>query len=232
METFSDAKIIDSWLKNASPWTAAVREGQIESRQLVTNRAIIDAILGRSPQSVLDIGCGEGWLARELSTHSIHVDGVDAVGQMINQAKSLGGGNFHVISYEEITAGKLETCADVVVCNFALLGKESVEGLFGAVPTLMQACGTFIVQTLHPVTACGALPYRDGWREGSWCGFSDDFTDPAPWYFRTLESWITLFVRNGFGLLEMREPCHPKTQKPASVIFIAEARVTPAGNRF
>ncbi|HVA54713.1 MAG TPA: class I SAM-dependent methyltransferase [Gammaproteobacteria bacterium] len=230
METFSDAKIIDSWLKNALPWTYAVREGQIESRQLVTNQAIIDAVLSRTPQSVLDIGCGEGWLARELTSHSIRVEGADAVGHLINQAKSAGGDDFHVISYEEITAGKLQTSADVVVCNFALLGKESVEGLFGTVPALMKARGSFIVQTLHPVTACGDLPYRDGWREGSWYGFSGDFTDPAPWYFRTLESWITLFVRNGFGLLEIREPCHPKTQKPASVIFIAEARVTPAGN--
>ncbi|MGA9855813.1 MAG: hypothetical protein WBR29_11105 [Gammaproteobacteria bacterium] len=72
--------IIDSWFKNASPWTAAVREGQIESRKLVTNRVIIDAILSRAPQFVLDIGCGEGWLARKLVSHSIRVEGVDALG--------------------------------------------------------------------------------------------------------------------------------------------------------
>lgn len=137
-----------------------MRQGRIESRQLVTNRAIIGAILSRSPQSVLDVGCGEGWLARELTAHSILVEDVDAVGHLINQAKSAGGGDFHVISYEEITAGKLETSADVVVCNFALLGKESVEGLFSAVPALLKTPGSFIVQTLHPVTACGDLPFQ------------------------------------------------------------------------
>ena len=230
MEIFSDVKIIDSWAKNASPWTAAVRQGQIESRKLVTNQAIIDAILSRAPQSVLDIGCGEGWLARELASRSIRVEGVDAVGHLIAQAKASGESNFHVMSYKEITAGKLHTCADVAVCNFALLGKESVEGLFGAVPALLKTGGSFIVQTLHPVTACGDLPYRDGWREGSWCGLSGDFTDPAPWYFRTLGSWVALFINNGFRVLEMREPCHPKTQKTVSVIFIAEVRAKPTGN--
>jgi len=40
----NDARIVDSWRKNASPWTAAVRENQIASRTLVTNKAIVDAV--------------------------------------------------------------------------------------------------------------------------------------------------------------------------------------------
>lgn len=222
-DPFSDAKIIDSWRKNASPWTTAVRRGQIESRRLVTNRAIIDAVLSRSPQSVLDIGCGEGWLARELSSHAIHVEGVDVIPELIKQAQNAGGGNFRVASYEDIAAGDLETSVDVVVCNFALFGKESVEGLFDAIPSLLTSHGSIIVQTLHPVMMCGDLPYQDGWRKGSWDGFSADFVDPAPWYFRTLESWIRLFARGSLQLLEIREPHHPKTQKPASIVFIAES---------
>ena len=219
---FSDAKIVDSWGKNARPWTDAVREGQIESRRKVTNQAIVDAILSRSPCSVLDIGCGEGWLARELAARNIHVVGVDAVPDFIEVAQRAGGGDFRMASYEEIAAGKVKLSVDVMVCNFALLGKESVEGVFRATPSLLNPHGPFLVQTLHPVIACGDLPYQDGWREGSWAGFSSHFCDPAPWYFRTLESWIKLFVDSGLRLLEVREPIHPKTQKPASVIYIAE----------
>jgi 2-polyprenyl-3-methyl-5-hydroxy-6-metoxy-1,4-benzoquinol methylase len=99
-----------------------VREGQIESRKLVTNQAIIDAILSRAPYFVLDIGCGEGWLARELASRSISVIGVGAVGHLISQAKAAGESSFRVLSYEEITASQLQACVDVVVCNFALLG--------------------------------------------------------------------------------------------------------------
>ena len=29
IDPLSDAKIVDSWRKNASPWTSAVRESQI-----------------------------------------------------------------------------------------------------------------------------------------------------------------------------------------------------------
>jgi len=55
VDPLSDAKIVDSWHKNAAPWTAAVRESQIESRKLVTDRAIVDAVLSRSPATALDI---------------------------------------------------------------------------------------------------------------------------------------------------------------------------------
>lgn len=224
-ERFCDAMITQSWGINAPSWTTAVREGQIETRKLVTDQAIVDTILNHRPDSVLDIGCGEGWLVRELARCNIRVIGTDVIPALIDEARRVGGGDFYALSYEEIAAGKLKVSVDVIVCNFALLGKESVEGLFKVIPTLLTSRGTFIIQTLHPVVACGELPYRDGWREGSWAGFSTDFSDPPPWYFRTLESWIKLFVDHGFQLSEVHEPINPKNQKPASIIFTGK----PAG---
>ena len=221
-DLFREAKILDSWTTNAPAWVAAVREAQIESRRHVTDQAIVDAVLSRSPQTVLDVGCGEGWLARRLAAEHIQVVGIDAVPELIEAARRAGSGDFRVVSYEALAAGTLSVTVDVVVSNFALIGKETVDDVFGAVPSLLNPQGVFIVQTLHPVTACGDLPYQDGWRDGSWDGFSAAFKDPAPWYFRTLESWTTLFTDHDLQLLEQREPIHPKTQKPASVIFIAE----------
>ena len=222
IDPLSDAKIVESWRKNAGPWTSAVRESQIESRTLVTNQAIIDAVVGRSPNVVLDIGCGEGWLVRALAAQGIRAIGVDVVPDLIERAARAGGGEFHVASYEALADGELRIKVDVAAANFALLGKNSVNDLIHRAPTLLSEKGALIVQTLHPLVATGDLPYVDGWRTGSWAGFSADFTDPAPWYFRTIESWVRLFSESGFHILEVREPLHPKTQKPASALFIAE----------
>ena len=223
VDPLSDAKIVDSWGRNAAPWTTAVRGQQIESRRLVTDWAIVEATLARSPRSVLDIGCGEGWLARALAARGIEVIGIDVIPVLIEQARQAGGGDFRVMSYEDVAAGELKLSVDAVVCNFALLGNESVAGLFGVVRSLLKPRGTFLVQTLHPVIACGDHPYQDGWRQGSWAAFNADFSDAAPWYFRTMESWIRLFHKHGLRLLDIREPLHPQTQKPASVIFMAQA---------
>ena len=221
-DPLSDARIADSWRKNASPWTTAVRENQIASRALVTNKAIVDAVLSRSPRTVLDIGCGEGWLARALAEHGVSAVGVDVVPALIEQARKAGGGEFRISSYEDIAAGRLDVSVDLVVANFSLIGKESVEGVIRRAPSLLNSRGSLVIQTLHPVASCGDESYADGWRTGSWAGFSEEFSDPAPWYFRTMESWEVLLADSGFRILETREPVHPETGKPASVIFIAE----------
>ena len=218
----SDARIVDSWRKNASPWTDAVRGNQIESRALITNRSIIEAVMSRSPRTVLDIGCGEGWLVRALAERGVEATGVDVVPALVEQANAAGGGEFRVASYEQIAAGELDMTVDAVVANFSLIGKESVEGVVRRAPELLAEKGALIIQTLHPLVTGGDLPYEDGWRRGSWAGFNDQFTDPAPWFFRTLESWKSLLTDSGFSRIEMREPIHPETGKPASVIFIAE----------
>lgn len=222
MDPLSDEKIVDSWHTNATPWTSAVRDQRIESRRLVTDRAVVDAVMSRKPGSVLDLGCGEGWLVRALSTQGVQrVIGVDVVPALVEQARAAGGGEFRVASYEAIAHGELQVTVDVAVANFALIGKEAVDALIRSTPNLLRPGGALVIQTLHPVIACGDLPYKDGWRTGSWAGFSDDFTDPAPWYFRTLESWVHLIASSGLMLVEMREPIHPTTNKPASVVFIA-----------
>ncbi len=222
MNTFSDKDIIESWQLNARHWISAIRKGEVESRIQVTNKAIIDVITERNPDSVLDVGCGEGWLVRELEKCGIQSLGVDVIDELINSARQEGGGRFNQIAYENLSFNTLKEKFDVVVCNFSLLGNESVMGIFKQVPGLLNDAGAFIVQTVHPVVGCGNKEYIDGWREGSWVGINENFTKPAPWYFRTMETWKTLFVNNGFKLNKITEPVYHKTQTPASVIFIGE----------
>lgn len=216
-----EARILRSWSRNVAPWTTAVRQGQIESRRLVTDGAVIQAVLERAPRTVLDIGCGEGWLVRALLRHGIRAIGVDAIAGLLDQARAAGDGEFRMATYDELAGACADLRADLAVCNFALFGKDSVEALLRALPELLSEGGDLVVQTLHPLTACGDTPYLDGWREGSWNGFSGEFTDPAPWYFRTLESWVRLLGEHGFRLREAREPLHPATGRPVSAIFVA-----------
>lgn len=222
MEPFSDARIVDAWLKNAEPWCDAVRGRQIPSRELVTNQAIISAVLQQSPTSALDLGCGEGWLCRALAAYGVQALGVDVVPALIDRAREMGGAQYETLSYESVAAGALKARADTVICNFSLLGDASVERLIAAVPALLNVGGALVIQTLHPLIACGKGVYEEGWRAGSWAGFSGAFSDPAPWFFRTLSGWVDLLNRCGLALAALYEPLHPHTARPASVIFVAK----------
>ncbi|AIF48315.1 class I SAM-dependent methyltransferase [Dyella japonica] len=219
----SEDQILDAWHANAHAWERAVREGRIESRRLVTDRAILETVRSHEPRTVIDVGCGEGWLARALAAEGVRVLGVDAVPALVEAARSRGGGEFRVLSYDDLAAGLLDERADVVVCNFSLLGGSSVDALLAAVPRLLARGGVLMVQTLHPLMA-EAGPYADGWREGSWAGCGEGFGRPAPWYFRTLAGWVAAFDRAGLCLRDLKEPTHPHTGRPASVIFLAGVR--------
>jgi 2-polyprenyl-3-methyl-5-hydroxy-6-metoxy-1,4-benzoquinol methylase len=227
-----EAQIIRSWYTNAKPWASAIQSGSIRSRKLVTDRAIIEAVLNVSPRRVLDLGCGEGWLARALSSLGLEVTGVDVVPELIAEARRLGGGEFHLQAYDAIVNRQWGGGPfDAAVCNFSLLGKESVELTIGAIGDYLNAPGYLIVQTLHPVTACGDSRYQDGWRPGNWLGFSSEFRDPPPWYFRTLESWISLLRSSRFEVIECREPTAPDGVLPASVIFVGKRCSAEQTNR-
>lgn len=220
-----DEQILASWRRNAAPWSKAVREQQIDSRRLVTDQAIIDAVVSCQPQTVLDLGCGEGWLVRRLLAAGIEAQGVDAVAELLERARHSGVGEYRQLSYEQLADSHIDSPVDAVVCNFSLLGEVAVEQVFAAMPRLLKPEGVLIVQTLHPREACGEFDYQDGWRPGTWQGFSSDFAQPAPWYFRTLESWQSLFSRYGFDDIQFQEPLYPESGKPASVIFTAHLAV-------
>ncbi len=217
-----EAQILDTWHQNAKQWIRAIDNQEIESRNLVTNQAIIDAVLSLKPNTVWDVGCGEGWLCRALQQNGMATFGTDAIPGLIGAA-TLKGGSYAVATYQQIIAGSYlpPEKFEAILFNFALFGNEMVEALLKAIHDLILPAGHLIIQTLHPHTTCGNAAYQDGWRAGSWAGFSDTFCNPAPWYFRTLEGWITLLHNCGFQIHFIKEPIHPNTKKPASLILIA-----------
>lgn len=214
--------ILDAWRGNAAAWTKAVRDGAIASRRLVTDTAMVAAVLSRQPRTVIDLGCGEGWLMRELVERGIDVLGVDAVPALAESAAASGCKTL-TLDYASVVAGGLREQADVLVCNFSLIGGASVDALLCAMPALLASQGVAIIQTLHPWSACGDEAYVDGWRAGSWAGCGEGFSDAAPWYFRTMAGWLASFRAAGLRLRDLREPLHPGTGQPASVIFVLGA---------
>lgn len=227
----NDRLIIKRWSENSAPWIRAVREGRIESRIKVTDAAIVQAVMQRSPCSVLDIGCGEGWLARALAAQGVDVLGIDVSPELIASARNEAGGRFEAVSQEQLADGVVAERFDVCVCNFSLLGGNVVDQLVAGISANLNQGGALVVQTLHPWVAGGESGYRDGWREGTWAGIDAPFTDPAPWYFRTLQAWADLFRDGGLRIESLQETVHPETQQLLSIILVGVADSAAPANR-
>ena len=222
----NEQRLIDSWNNNATSWTRVIRNQQIESRVLVTNSAILETVIELNPKTFLDVGCGEGWLCRELFSKGIDGWGVDASTELIEAARQEGDPRFIVSLYADLTSQKFGDTVhfSCVICNFSILGKRDLDYIASAGLCLLEEHGKIIVQTLHPIIACGDAAYAPGWRETAWQGIGNQTFHPAPWYFRTIESWIEEFQTHNYRLLKLQEPCHPATLKPISIIFVFERK--------
>ncbi|MGJ7550888.1 class I SAM-dependent methyltransferase [Pseudomonas alloputida] len=220
MPTPEDA-LLHSWQHNARAWIDAIRGGAIESRRQVTDQAILLAILGRQPERVLDLGCGEGWLLRALADRGIEVTGVDGDAALVEASRAAGSPHVHQASYAQLAAGEVNIGSgyELICANFALLHQDIIP-LLTAMKALLTPGGALVIQTLHPWSVAGG-DYQDGWREESFAGFVGEWR-PMPWYFRTLTSWLNALDMAGFKLLSLQEPQHPQSPVPQSLLIVAQ----------
>ena len=218
-----ESTLLDSWHHNAQAWIDAIRSGTIESRLKVTDQAILLAVLGRQPERVLDLGCGEGWLLRALAERAIDAVGVDGDVTLVEAARAAGSSKVHVASYEALAEAKVDIGRDydLICANFALLHQDIIP-LLAAMNLLLAPGGVLVIQTLHP-WAAAAGDYQDGWREETFAGFKGQW-QPMPWYFRTLSSWFNALDMAGFTLVGLQEPQHPQSPVPQSLLLVAEPR--------
>ncbi len=213
-------RLVTSWDVNAAAWTDAVRHGKIASRARVTDGAVVEAVLRLRPRRVLDVGCGEGWLAHALAAEGVDVVGFDASEALVRAAAE-GPGTFVRLDYDALQRGPgtLPGPFDVAVCNFSLLGAE-VEGLLRALVARLGPGGRLVVQTLHPL-ALGAERYGDGWQEETFDAFGGVFPASMPWYARTLASWWRALDRAGLALERIEEPRMEGVAWPVSLLLTA-----------
>tara|TARA_R110002126_G_scaffold3150_5_gene17598 strand:+ start:3822 stop:4484 length:663 start_codon:yes stop_codon:yes gene_type:complete len=213
--------IIKSWNKNALEWIKVIDNADIESRKF-TNKAILD-LIGNSPAiKILDVGCGEGWLTRSLGTMGKFVVGLDAIPELLENAKIKGDGTYYQMSYEDIILGKPipESPFDAAVFNFCLYQREGLSQLLKQVKKSLSENGYIAIQTLHPYFLLqNNLEYKSQWINDSWKGLPGNFSDGHSWYARTFESWMSAFKKAGLQLHQLQEVTNDD-HKPISIIFI------------
>lgn len=183
-----------------------MRDGLIPSRKAGTDAAIVAAIAARRPQRLLDVGCGEGWLCRQVrAATQCDTTGIDAAADLVRDAATADpAGRYLMLSYADLIGGARDLGGefDVVVFNYALF-EEDIAPLLAAARRLLAPRGAVLIQTLHPDAFAGAA---EGWRIEDFAAFQSRDWTPMPWYYRSVASWRATVARAGLRLIEAREP--------------------------
>lgn len=109
----------------------------------------------------LDVGCGQGFFARQLAAAGAEVLGVDVAGELIKMAKQNGGPNqsYLVLSAERL-AGISDNRFDAAVCVLALQNIKNMPAAILEIARVLKNNGRFLLVLNHPAFR---VPTASGW---------------------------------------------------------------------
>lgn len=171
-------------------------------------------------KQVLDIGCGFGWHCRYAAQEGAKsVIGIDISSRMLNRANALTEKS--VIRYEcvAIEDAQFESDSfDVVMSSLAFHYVQDFNGICQKVYDCLVEGGDFIFSCEHPIfTASEGQDWCYGENDEMLHWPVDDYQmegirqttflgEDTIKYHRTLETYLTTLIRNGFRITRLSEP--------------------------
>ncbi len=144
------------WEQKAAFWDERMGDGNAFQRELV-GPATERLLALRAVETVYDVGCGNGVMARQLARLGAQVVASDFSRTFIERAKARGTRFVGEIDYRVIDATDTaqllalgEGRFDAVVCNMMLQDITTIDPLLRALTRLLKPDGRFVFAVPHP----------------------------------------------------------------------------------
>jgi SAM-dependent methyltransferase len=186
---------------------------------------------------VLDVGCGEGQVARHLAAHGGDVVGLDPTPSQLAVARDRGGGP----RYGRARADALpcrDGAFDAVLVCLALEHVDRFEAAIGEVARVLEPGGTFLLLLCHPLLQAPGSGWIDDrvtgdhyWRVGEYLRDDAVVDEVAPgvslrFLHRPLSRYVNAMGHAGLLIEHMEEPAPPE-QLVTDVWGFADAATIP-----
>ena len=207
------------WDQVAADWRVQVGDEGDANRRLNSD-PVLWALAGDvRGLTVLDAGCGTGYLTRKLADAGAQVVGVDFSEAMIDIARAQ---NPH-LDFRVDSCSSLTTVADAtfdrVVSNYVLMDTPELDAAVTAFHRVLKQGGVAVAVFSHPCFPQGGatvsedrekvdyhwdFPYFEQRKcvDPPWAHFKSDFI----WFHRPLSDYWKAFTKAGFSVVDFEEP--------------------------
>jgi SAM-dependent methyltransferase len=213
----------DAWEAEAGNWVEWARRPGHDSYTKF-HRDVFLELLPPPGRRTLDVGCGEGRLARDLKALGHRVVAADAAPSMVAHAREADpGGEYLLASGSELPFE--DDSADLVIAFMSLQDMDDPEGAVREAWRVLEPGGRFCIALVHPINSAGtfesdeddaAFVIRDSYferrryvdrleKDGLTMTFTSDH--------RPLEDWLRPLIELGFLLERVREIAGPHSPR-------------------
>jgi len=216
------------WDTNASYWVQIIREHRDRYRNELTDPAMLKAIGEPAGMTVLDAGCGEGYLARILARRGATVTGVDSSAKLIEAARIQTLAETLPVTFDIASVDELpytDDTFDLVVCNHLVNDLYDPSKPISEFARVLRSGGRLIILMLHPcfynkhaerdqatngLIASSYFETRSIEQAFEVDGLRSPVANSA--WFRPLEYYTEELRKSGFVITGLTEP-HPSVEQ-------------------
>jgi SAM-dependent methyltransferase len=216
----------DAWEAEAGNWAEWARRPGNDSYTKF-HRDVFLELLPAPGRRTLDVGCGEGRLARDLKALGHRVVAVDAAPSMVAYAREADPGGEYVLANSAELPFE-DGSADLVIAFMSLQDMDDPEGAVREAWRVLEPGGRFCLALVHPINSAGsfeseednaAFVIRESYFERRRYVDrleKDDLTMTFTSDHRPLEGWLGPVLDTGFLIERVREvpgPHRPRWER-------------------
>jgi len=144
----------DAWEENATDWVRWARSPELDHAFWHLNLPALIALLPAPHGLTLDVGCGEGRVARALKEHGHRVVGIESSPTLATAARETDP----TVDIRVADAADIPFPADhfdLIVASLSLMNMDHLPGVVSEIARVLRPTGCFCFSILHPVNSWG-----------------------------------------------------------------------------